>query len=183
MKSDEQLIEDYLESKGPAAVDALAQRYLVPVRSIIYPMVLDQSLADDLTQEVFLRAFRGLRKFQKRSKFSTWLYKIAVNTARSYLDRRNRSPVSFRSDVPERCTAVDDSQEQKTMHAETVSALEVAIMELSPKLRIAIVLTAIRQIDVVEAAEIEGCTQATMYWRIHEARKQLRKKLEGHWVS
>jgi len=72
VKSDEQLIACYRESGRAEALDTLTERYLGRVRAMIYPMVLDKTLADDLTQEVFLRAFRGLPSFDGRAQFSTW---------------------------------------------------------------------------------------------------------------
>ena len=79
---------------------------------MVFQMVLDHSLADDVTQEVFLRAFRGLSGFRGKSKFSTWLYRVAMNTTRSFLARSGRSPVEFRAEVPERSAEESTGPEQ-----------------------------------------------------------------------
>jgi RNA polymerase sigma-70 factor (ECF subfamily) len=144
---------------------------------MLYQMVLDSSLADDLTQEVFLRVIRGLSTFGGRAKFSTWLYRVAMNAARSFLAGRRRSPVDFHPELPERAQTRNPQPECAAMVAELESAVEDALGELSPPLRGAIVLTSLQRFDVKEAARIEGCATATMYWRIHEARRQLRKRL------
>jgi RNA polymerase sigma-70 factor (ECF subfamily) len=147
---------------------------------MIYPMVLDHASADELTQEVFLRAIRGLAAFQGRSQFSTWLYRVAMNTVHSFLARQCRSPVTFYSDVPEGVQPPAKVPDCVAMQAELESAVETALRELPPKLRAAIVLTTLEKIEVGEAARIEGYSRATMYWRIHEARKRLRRP--GLWM-
>ena len=66
------------------------------------------------------------------------------------------------------------------MQGELQAAVEVALGELPPKLRAAMVLVTLGRLEISEAARIEGCTRATMYWRIHEARKRLKQRLEAH---
>ncbi len=180
MRSDEQLVASYQDSGRREALEELAERHLGAVRAMIYPMVLDKTVADDLTQEVFLRAIRGLAGFDGRAKFSTWLYRVAMNTTHSFLARRNRSPVSFQRELPDQPQQTSKTPEGTAMENELDGAIRAALADLTPKLRAAIVLTALEQKDAAEAARIEGCSTATMYWRIHEARKQLKKRLEGH---
>ena len=180
MRSDEHLVASYQDSGQREALDELTERHLGTVRAMIYPMVLDKTLADDLTQEVFLRAFRGLASFDGRSRFSTWLYRVTMNTAHSFLARHCRSPVDFRAKLPERCETSSEHPELAAMQGELESAVETGLRDLPPKLRAAIVLIAIERMEVGEAARIEGCTRATMYWRLHEARKRLKRRLKGH---
>ncbi len=180
MTSDEQLIDCYRESGQRQALEELVGRYLGKVRGTVYAMVLDASLADDLTQEVLLRAIRGLAGFHGRATFSTWLYRVAMNTTHSFLARRCRSPVTFRRELPDLPSAASKSAERTAIGSELDGAIRAALADLTPKLRAAIVLTALEQLDAAAAARIGGCSTATMYWRIHEARKQLKKRLEGH---
>jgi len=146
-------------------------------------MVFDQAAADDLTQEVFMRAFSSLATFSGRSRFSTWLYRVALNTTYTFLTREKRSPVDYRADLPETIQGRNPEPGDAAIHAELESAVETALGNLSPRLRAAIVLTSLQQMEVKQAAKIEGCTTATMYWRIHEARKQLRRQLQEHLPS
>jgi len=178
--SDEQLIETYLKSRKRDVLGELLCRYLAKVRRTVYSMVLDASLADDLAQEVFLRAIRGLAGFDGRAKFSTWLYHVTMNTTHGFLARRTRSPVTFSANPPDHPRAARGSAESAAVEGELDQAIRAALAHLTPKLRAAIVLTNIEQMDPAEAARIEGCSTATMYWRIHEARKQLRRRLERH---
>ncbi len=180
MKSDEQLVACYRDSGRREALDELTRRHLGRVRAMIYPMVLDGTLADDLTQEVFLRVFRGLASFNGQSRFSTWLYRVAMNTTSGFLSRRRRSRVDFRAELPCDCRSSVERPESSVMDIELQTAVEIALGELPPKLRAAIVLITLDGKDAGEAARIEGCSRPTMYWRLHEARKRLKQRLKGH---
>jgi RNA polymerase sigma-70 factor (ECF subfamily) len=180
VKSDEEIIACYRVSGQHELLEELADRYLGKVRAMIYPMVLDRAWADDLTQEVFLRAFRGLAGFNGRAQFSTWLYRVTMNTVHSFLARRRRSPVAYCAEVPDCAESSAAPPESAVMQAELECAVESSLRGLPPKLRAAIVLTTLEKIEVGEAARIEGCSRATMYWRIHEARKRLKGRLERY---
>jgi RNA polymerase sigma-70 factor (ECF subfamily) len=177
---DEELIAAYQKLGQEQAVDELLRRYVGKVRALVYQMVLNDSDADDLTQEILLRAFRGLSGFNGKSQFSTWLYRVAMNATYSFLDRRGRSPVSYQAQPPESLEASASQPDRAAMQAELEGKVGAALAELSPKLRAAIVLTTIQQMSPAEAAEIEGCSTATIYWRIHEARKLLKRRLEEY---
>ena len=140
-----------------------------------------ESVADDITQDVFLSALGGLSNFRHKAKFSTWLCRIALNTTYSYLRTEKRSPISYCRELSEDCSR-EPSPEATVLCAELDGEVRAALSELSPKLRAAIVLTSLDQLDAKEAAQIEGCTIATMYWRIHQARKKLRHRLQN-WLS
>jgi RNA polymerase sigma-70 factor (ECF subfamily) len=147
---------------------------------MIYSMVLDGSIADDLTQEVFLRAFRGLASFNGQSQFSTWLYRVAMNTTNGFLSRRRRSPVNFRAELPDEYQSSARQPDACIADLELQGAVQAALAELPPKLRAAIVLITMNGIDPGEAARIEGCSRPTMYWRLHEAKRRLKQQLKGH---
>lgn len=176
--SDAELLEDYRASGDSSVLGILIRRHVGLVRGTIFPMVVDESVTDDLTQEVFLKAVRGIHGFEGRASFSTWLCRIAVNTTQSFLSRQGRSPVSFCSEIPD--PAGGDAPDQVAVHCELKQEIEMAIEELSPKLRAAISLISIQGRTVEEAAEIQQCSTSTMYWRIHEARKQLKNRLARH---
>ena len=179
--SDEQLINSFRQTGETELLDQLVARNISMVRSVVYQMVLDDSLADDLTQEAFLKAIAGLSSFNGQSQFSTWMYRVALNTAHSYLRRQNRSPVEHHHKLPEpKPSKTQIGPEQSALQAELEEEVEMALGSLSPKLRAAIVLTSLQKLDVKRAAKIEGCSTATMYWRVHEARKQLKTRLERY---
>jgi RNA polymerase sigma-70 factor (ECF subfamily) len=171
--SDEQLVAAWRQAGDRGALDELAARHLTTVRRMIHSMILDDAAADDLVQDVFLRAFRGLDAFQGRSKFTTWLYRIAMNTVHDTLARRRRSPIDDRVELPSNAAIRAVGPGAAAERVEFDAAVARALGTLPPKLRAAIVLVAIEELDPAAAARIEGCTRATIYWRVHEARKRL----------
>lgn len=181
--NDEQLVSTYRESKEAEVLDQLMLRHLAKVRSVVFRMVLDDAAADDLTQEIFLKAFRNLDAFRGESRFTTWLYHVALNVTRDFLRSEGRSPIEyhgeFHSKLPEP-ESRDGRPEQAVLQSEMMSEIERALAGLSPALRAAMVLTVLQQLTPTEAAAIEDCTLDTMYSRIHEARKQLKQSLKHY---
>lgn len=178
--SDEQLVAAWRQSGDRGPLETLATRHLATVRRMVHSMTLDDGLADDLVQEVFLRAFRGLGSFGGRSSFTTWLYRIAMNITHDTLARRRRSPIDGRVELPPAAACLAEPPEAEAERAERHGEITRAIAELSPKLRAAAVLVMIEGIDPAEAARIEGCSRATIYWRLHEAKKRLAMSLQDH---
>ncbi|MBC7821400.1 MAG: sigma-70 family RNA polymerase sigma factor [Planctomycetaceae bacterium] len=177
--TDEQLVERFQNAGCAQAASELVRRHLRRVRAVIFPMVLDQSVADDLTQETFLRAWRGLSGFRAEARFSTWLTRIAWNVVQDEVSRRERS-VTVVADSIEIACSVTGRPDEAVLHRELDQQITAALASLSAKLRAAIVLTGLQQLSPAEAAELEGCSVATMYWRIHEARRLLEQRLAGY---
>ncbi len=176
---DEDLLARYRRSGDREALECLLKRYLRPIRGLIFGMVLDHSRADDVTQEVFLRAFRQLDTYRGQARFSTWLYRLAMNVTYSSL-RRHRSPrVEYHAELSE-CAGKTQEAIQVALQMELDEQIRAALAGLSPKLRAVMVLTAIDGASVAEVARIEGCTQATVYWRLHKARRQLARRLRRY---
>ena len=172
--SDEDLVTRFQESGCSDSIEELVSRHLRHVRAIIFPMVLDHATADDLTQETLLRAWRGLSDFRAEARFSTWLTRIAWNVVKDEMARRERHPRKLDS---VELHSTGNQPDTALLHRELDEQIDAALAELSPKLRAAIVLTGLEQFSPEEAAELEGCTISTLYWRIHEARRLLEQRL------
>lgn len=177
---DKQLIELFRDNGRQDAIDELMRRHLHRVRSTVFQMVHNDSEADDVTQEVFLRAIRGVDSFDCRAEFSTWLYRVTMNTTYSFLKRRSRSPIDFRAELQDPITSADSSPDRAVLQAELSTEVETAVASLSPTLRGAIVLVCLQGFSPAEAAEIEGCSPDTIHWRIHEGRRKLKRLLKEH---
>lgn len=172
-RTDLELIQAYRAGDAIAA-DDLVRRHLARVRNLVFQLVLNHDVADDLTQEVFTRAFRGLDSFRGQAAITTWLHRIAVNVAYRFLQTNRR----YSSDVPDSIDRKQVSPHANVIAVERKDRIAVALGRLSPQLRTAIVLTAMQGLTAVQAAEIEECSLGTMYWRIHEARRKLRDDLK-----
>jgi RNA polymerase sigma-70 factor (ECF subfamily) len=177
---DEELLEGYTATGELRWLDELFGRHMARVRNIVFPIVLHEADADDITQEVFVRAARGLARFRRTSQFSTWLHRIAVNTAVDFVRRRKRTPMCDGMDAVEDHPGNGVLPSGGLVTRETDHAIGAALRELSPELRAAITLTAIEGLSTTEAAAACNCLAATLYWRVHKARKILREKLGTH---
>lgn len=172
------LIERWLSQADRPAISQLVQRYLRPIRGFVGQMTLDWQAADDLAQEVFLRAIRSLSQFRHQCEFSTWLFQIAKNVARTYLDQSGRRS-QVRSAAPrQQVMANHNAPDAVAMSREHVQQIEDALQTLSTPLREAIVLTCLHGMSAEQAALISGCQPGTIYSRVHSARSQLKTRLK-----
>ena len=146
-----------------AAFDALVRLYQQPVWRFLCHLVRDPALAEDLSQETFLRAYRKLDGFAHQSRFSTWLFQIARNAGIDALRRRERD-TRLLSVVP-----IPGDRPSPVGGAE----LDAGIAALSPKLREAVLVVEVLGYRYREAAVILGVPEGTVKSRVHAAREQL----------
>lgn len=146
---------------------------------------LDAGEADEVSQEVFLRAWRGLPRFQERARLSTWLYRIAFNEAQRRL--AHRPPPGAEAAEPDRGDPVtslpEDTQlgpEARALDQDFLRALELALDRLPPEWRAAVVLRDVEGLSTREAAEVAGLGEAAFKSRLHRGRMQLRALLEPY---
>lgn len=173
--SDEQLARNYVEDNELKALDTLIDRHIANVRNLVFQMVLNEADADDITQEVFIKTAAALVKFKYRSSFKTWLYRIAVNTVRDFMRKRKNGRLVLYEKMPEISVAADTN---RIMSQEEAVRLLKLIERLSPCLRRAFVLVGVNEMAPGEAAKLEGCLAATMYRRVHVARRRLQEWLK-----
>ena len=165
-----------------AAFDDLVRRYRARIYALTLHLTGSRSEADDITQDVFTRAYQQLHTFAGRSEFFTWLYRIAVNrslNARRDTARRRTSGLDDpRVQAAVAVDAYGDPRRQAEL-SQTYARLVTALDGLSPTLRSTVVLVSLQGLSHEEAAAVLGCPAGTVAWRIHEARNQLRAALEG----
>jgi RNA polymerase sigma-70 factor (ECF subfamily) len=147
---------------------------------------LDAVDADEVAQEVFLRAWRGLAQFEGRAQFSTWLYRIAFNEAQRRLSRRTlpRAQPAPDGDAPDPVAALpepaESGPEARALAGELERRLDAALDELPPEWRDAVVLRDIEGLSTHDAAEVAGVGEAAFKSRLHRGRMQLRALLEPY---
>jgi len=164
------------------AFDDLVRRYRARIYALTLHLTGSRSEADDITQDVFTKAYQQLGTFAGRSEFFTWLYRIAVN--RSLNARRDtaRRRTSGLDDPRVQAAVAVDAYGDPRRAAElrqTYARLVAALDRLSPSLRSTVVLVALQGLAHDEAAAVLGCSPGTVAWRIHAARGQLRAALAG----
>jgi RNA polymerase sigma-70 factor (ECF subfamily) len=144
---------------------------------------LDAAEADEVAQEVFVRAWRGLGRFEERSRFSTWLYRIAFNEAQRRLSRRPPRLAPDRDSDDPIVSLPESPQfgpEAQTLDREFERTLEDALDQLPADWRAAVVLRDVEGLSTHDAAEVIGVGEAAFKSRLHRGRMQLRALLEPY---
>jgi RNA polymerase sigma-70 factor, ECF subfamily len=144
---------------------------------------LDAREAEEVAQEVFLRAWRGLPGFQARAKFSTWLYRIAFNEAQRRLSRRPAPAVSGPEHDDVLSSLPADPRlgpEALVLDREFETVLQRALAELPDDLRAAVILRDLEGLSTEESAGVTGVREAAFKSRLHRGRMQLRTLLEPY---
>jgi len=163
------------------AFSELVDRYHKRVYNTIYSLVGNREDADDLTQDAFIKAYHSLSKFQNRSKFYTWIYRIAINCFRDwYKSARQHREVSMAQaqtdfgDFWMERFAGSDSSDDRVKNREFQEMLEQALSMLLPEFRETIVLRDIDGLTYPEIAEVLGCAVGTVKSRLFRGREQLK---------
>ncbi len=162
----------------------LVMRYQHKVLGLISRFVKDSHEAEDVTQEAFLKAYRALPSFRGDSAFYTWLYRIAVNTAKNYLVSRGRRPPSTDVDMDD-AELVDDTSTLRdvetpdaTMEKEDLQRIiNQAIEDLPEELRTAFTLREFSGLSYEDIMEIMDCPVGTVRSRIFRAREAIDKRI------
>ena len=182
--SDEILVER-VKRGDRKAFDALVLKYQGRILNLISRFVHDPSDAGDVAQEAFIKAYRALPKFRGDSAFYTWIYRIAVNTAKNYLATRARQPFDTASDFDEmeQIGHSDTLKEQTTperllLTGELQETIIRAIEGLPADLRSAITLREIDGMSYEEIASVMACPVGTVRSRIFRAREAVDKQLK-----
>ena len=161
------------------AFDELVRRYRRPVYNLVRALTGGDDDAEDLVQDVFVRAFRAIDGFRGDSAFKSWLYRIAVNVVHTHLQRRRtREPFSAarRSDAPLGDVPDGDDLEAAVLRRQ---AIERALASLPEQLRVLVVLRDVHGLKYDEIAKIVKRPRGTVESRLYRARQQLRPMLES----
>ena len=173
-----------------AAFRELLCRYERPVFSLIFRMVRDRALAEDLAQETFIRAFRAISSYNPRYKFSSWIFKIANNHTIDHLRKRRLDTVSI-DGSPHAVTGEEEAQTRLVVEStgeapdryveqrELGSQIEQAIGELRPEYRTVVLLRHIEGHSYEEIADIMDLPLGTVKTYLHRARAELKGLLAG----
>ena len=167
-----------------SAFDLLVLKYQHRIIQLVNRFVKDPSEAQDVAQEAFIKAYRALGNFRGDSAFYTWLYRIAINTAKNYLMSRTRRHSDYEVDVQD-AEQVENAPQLKGMETpdnelmndQIVEAIREAIKTLPEDMRTAITLREFEGMSYEEIAEAMDCPVGTVRSRIFRAREAIDKKL------
>jgi len=167
-----------------AAFEELVRRHADHLYSVVLRFVADGGAAEEVTQEAFLRAWRSIGRFEGRSRFFTWLYRIGINEAKRWAARQPPATVVSLDDepIPE---APDWSEEPETRlrHNDVRRLLEDAIRALPIEYRAPIILRDVEGLTTQEAAEVMDLGEAAFKSRLHRARLAVRRALDEYFLE
>ncbi len=182
-ETDQQLVDRVLDG-NKNAFNLLVLRYQHRVAALVGRFIHDPQEAEDVCQEAFIKAYRALPLFRGDSAFYTWLYRIAVNTAKNYLVSRNRRPPSNDLDVEEAEVSDVGGMLREIENPEGALATEKlkqvimdAIEELPEDLRTAFTLREFSGLSYEDITEVMDCPVGTVRSRIFRAREAIDKKI------
>jgi len=180
------LIVAEVRAGNVAAFDQLVLKYRERIYAIVYNLTSNREDASDLTQDAFIKAFQSINSYGGQSSFFTWLYRIAVNGARTHL-RKNRLRTFFSIEqaseeekTPEwlNTLAVEAGAEKEVFARDLRQRLNESFQKLSIKHRTVITLFEIDGLSHAEIAEVMECTEGTVRSRLHYAKLQLQADLQ-----
>ncbi len=165
------------------AFEELVRRHADHLYAVILRFTGESAEAEEVVQEAFLRAWRGIDRFERRSQFFTWLYRIGLNEAKRILDRRAGADVVMSTEDRPVDQVADDAPQVdlQAEDAELRALLEQAIRRLPDKYRAAVVLRDVEGLSTAEAAEVLGLREAAFKSRLHRGRMALRAAV-AHYV-
>jgi RNA polymerase sigma-70 factor (ECF subfamily) len=181
-RTDEELVA-LAQGGDIESFNQLIVRWERPIYALAYRVIGREEDARDVCQDAFLRAYRALPGFKGQAKFSSWLYRIALNLCRDWIRRQRRAPVS---QMPEDVDALElaaatgpvESIEDLVARRELSAIVEQAMTTLSEEQRTAIILKEYHGMTFQEIADMQGCPLSTVKTRLYQGLSLLRRRLE-----
>ncbi|VVD81115.1 MULTISPECIES: RNA polymerase sigma factor RpoE [Pandoraea] len=181
----DQALVERVQKGDKAAFELLVAKYHRKIIRLVSRLVRDAAEVEDVTQEAFIKAYRALPQFRGESAFYTWLYRIAVNTAKNHLATQGRrAPTSTEANAEEAETFAEADQlrdintpESMLMSKQIAQTVNAAMEALPDELRTAITLREIEGLSYEEIAEAMGCPIGTVRSRIFRAREAIASRL------
>lgn len=174
------VLVDRAKAGDPGAFDELVRRYRDRILALALHLSGNESEAEDITQEVFLKAYQKLDSFEGRSHFFTWVYRMTVNRSlNARRDRKRRREEAIDDPRIARALQIDapgDPRKAAELRA-TYECLLQALDGLPANMRTSVVLVVLQGLSHAEAAVVLKCSAGTVAWHIHQARDRLREKM------
>ncbi len=182
MIPDEVYVQKTIEGDGEA-FNELVHRHHAKIYGLAYRMLGNADDAADATQDAFYEAYKSIRSFQFQSKFSTWLYRVAINTCQQHLrkaDSRERTLGAYTQDIADREAHYDNEcPDGMLLKSERDRIVQDAINQLPLKQRTVITLFYMQHLKYREIAELLNCSEGTVASRLNTAVVNLKSKLKN----
>ncbi|MGE0462417.1 MAG: RNA polymerase sigma factor [Vicinamibacterales bacterium] len=185
--TDEELVAKSVAGDADS-FNQLILRWERPIYALAYRVIGRDEDARDVVQETFLRAFRALPGFKGQAKFSSWLYRIALNLCRDWIRRQKRTPVVA---APEGVDVIELAAEQGPVESiedlvarnQLSASVAVAMQKLPEEQRTAVILKEYHGLTFQEIADLQGCPLSTVKTRLYQGLSVLRRDLESQGMT
>lgn len=183
---DKELVQQ-VQQGDKRAFDLLVIKYQRRIMRLLTRMISDPAEVEDVAQETFIKAYRALPQFRGDSNFYTWLYRIAINSARNWQAAKARRPLvahEYENEEGETFSSIDtltdiNTPESMMVSRQVADTVNAAISQLAPELRTAIVLREIEGLSYEEIAQTMDCPIGTVRSRIFRARESIAEQLRN----
>jgi RNA polymerase sigma-70 factor, ECF subfamily len=166
-----------------SAFETLVHRYTPRIHALVAGMIRDRDASEDVVQDVFFKVYRKLDGFEGKSRFYTWLYRVAYNTATDWLKKkRNDRSIEVEDLSQIEAETPGNAPDSDLREAELRRRLAAAVAELPPIFRDILVLREYERLSYEEIAEVLACSKGTVESRLFRARARLKEKLRGFLV-
>ena len=184
-RSDEAQLVERSQAGDRLAFDELVRRHADRLYAVVLRFVADADEAEEVTQETFLRAWRNIGKFELRSQFFTWLYRIGINEAKRRAERRPPpGRIASIDDTPiENAPDWSEAPEFRAEQGHLRRVLEDAVRALPIKYRTALILRDVEGLSTEEAAEVMELGEAAFKSRLHRARLAVRRAVDHYYLQ
>ena len=166
------------------AFRTLVERYQRPVFSLVLRMVRDHGVAEDVTQEVFVKAWMALSRYDPRRRFASWLFKIASNAAIDQLRRKKLPTTPIETSDADQSSILDRIEDERSESPDTLvkrrelsAALEAAVAALRPEYRLVVLLRFREELPYRDIAEATGMPLGTVKTNLRRARREIEERL------
>lgn len=166
------------------AFRTLVERYQRPVFSLVLRMVRDHGIAEDVTQEVFVKAWMALSRYDPRRRFASWLFKIASNAAIDQLRRKKLPTTPLETSDADQSSILDRIEDERSESPDTLvkrrelsTALEAAVAALRPEYRLVVLLRFREELPYKDIAEATGMPLGTVKTNLRRARREIEERL------
>lgn len=184
-QTDQQLVEK-VQAGDKRAFDLLVLKYQAKILALVSRYVQDSHEVQDVTQEAFIKAYRALPRFRGDAAFYTWLYRIAINTAKNHLVSRSRRPPGSDVEIEDAeyyeaggALREQENPENQLFRAELEKVVNTAIKELPDDLRAAVTLREFDGLSYEDIADIMDCPVGTVRSRIFRAREAIDTRIQA----
>lgn len=184
IKTDAELIQACQKSNDLKAFELLIKRHQDKIRAVVFKFINNTNDLDDISQEVFIKAFKSIKSYRSEAKFSTWLYRITINTCKDNIKsklKKSEKVVSIDEKVMNKIHDSSNIDTELLLDLKSEQRLVFKeIKKLPLKQQIAIILHDIEFLSYEEISKVAECPIGTVKSRLFSARKQLKEKLQPH---